>query len=81
MPRGLNLRGQGFRLVAQIERGLHRQAVRKKGVYRAGWTKGTQLGTDFPTFNFDPWAPSRLRCTAGESGPSVLPPSLLPQGP
>lgn len=52
MPGGLTLSGRGFRLVAQTDMGLYSQARRKNGVYGAGWTKGTQLGTDFPTFDF-----------------------------
>lgn len=77
MSGGLTLRGRGFR-----PGGLHSQTGRKNGVHGTGWTKGTQLGTDFPHFNFDPWAPSGLRRSrAGESGPSFLAPSPLPQGP
>lgn len=81
MPEGLTLRRRGFKPVAQTEKGLPSQAGRKSGVYGAGWTKSTQLSADFPNFNCDPWTLSRLRLTAGESGPLVLPPSLPTQGP
>lgn len=41
MPGGLTLRGRGYRLVAQIESGLHSQAgIKKRGL----WTKSTPAG-------------------------------------